>query len=298
MAVKHLGNQVYTGLTADTKPTTAPSGSIFINTQTAELSIYDGADWDLINLSTATVADDSITNAKINSAAAIAYSKLNLGTSIVNADIAAGAAIVKSKLASLAIVNTDIDAAAAIAYSKLALTGAILNADLAGSIAYSKLSLTGAILNADLAGSIAYSKLSLTGAILNADIAAGAAIAKSKLASLAIVNADVDAAAAIAKSKLAALDIVNADVNASAAIATTKLEQKRGASTQSGDGTTVAFNIAHGFGSSPTFVSAEPGSDDARGQFTSTKDSTNIILTYAVAPPSGSSNLTWYWSAS
>lgn len=68
---------------------------------------------------TAAITSGVIVNADVNAAAAIAYSKLNLATSIVNGDISASAAI---------------------AYSKLALTGAILNADLAGSIADSKLS--------------------------------------------------------------------------------------------------------------------------------------------------------------
>ena len=44
------------------------------------------------------ITNDSIVNADINSAAAIAYSKLNLGTSIVNADINAAAAIDWSKI--------------------------------------------------------------------------------------------------------------------------------------------------------------------------------------------------------
>lgn len=45
------------------------------------------------------IANDSIVNADINSAAAIAYSKLNLATSIVNADISATAAIDQNKIA-------------------------------------------------------------------------------------------------------------------------------------------------------------------------------------------------------
>lgn len=59
-----------------------------------------------------------IANANVAANAAIAYSKLNLASSIVNSDVAANAAI---------------------AYSKLALTGSILNADLAGSITDDKL---------------------------------------------------------------------------------------------------------------------------------------------------------------
>lgn len=82
------------------------------------------------------------------------------------------------------------------------------------------------------------------------------------------------------------------------AVTATKLAAKEGSSTQSGDGTTAAFNIAHGFGSAPSNVFIEIGSDDARGNPTITKDATNITITYALPPPSGSSNLTWYWRAS
>lgn len=68
------------------------------------------------------IADDQITNAKINSAAAIAYSKLALANSIVNADIAT---------------------AAAIAYSKLNLTGSIVSADLATAFSNTLILTTG-----------------------------------------------------------------------------------------------------------------------------------------------------------
>lgn len=108
---------------------------------------------------------ETVTNAML--AGSIAYAKLSLSNSIVNADIAT---------------------AAAITYSKLSLTGSILNADISATaaIAYSKLSLAGAIVNADINASaaIAYSKLSLTGSIVNADISASAAIADSKLGTI------------------------------------------------------------------------------------------------------------------
>lgn len=48
------------------------------------------------------IASGAITNTQISASAAIAYSKLNLGTSIVNADISASAAIVDTKLATIA----------------------------------------------------------------------------------------------------------------------------------------------------------------------------------------------------
>lgn len=62
-----------------------------------------------------------IVNADVAAGAGIVYSKLNLSTSILNSDINASAAIAYSKLAlSNSIVNSDINAAAAISRTKLA----------------------------------------------------------------------------------------------------------------------------------------------------------------------------------
>jgi len=107
--------------------TTTPIDSAFLNAVEAALrEIYavppsaDGQvmQWD--NASTR-IGPALLLNKNVDPAAAIAYSKLALGTSIVNADIAGAAAIAYSKL-SLAnqVVNADIAAGAAIAASKLA----------------------------------------------------------------------------------------------------------------------------------------------------------------------------------
>lgn len=61
----------------------------------------------------------NIANADVAAGAAIARSKLDFGSGLVNADIAAAAAIAQSKLA-LSITNSEIAAGAAIALSKLA----------------------------------------------------------------------------------------------------------------------------------------------------------------------------------
>ena len=149
-----------------------------------------------------------IVNADVAAAAAIAYSKLSLTGSIVNGDIAAGANISYAKLSlGSSIVNADIAAGAGIAYSKLSLSTSIVNADISttAAIAYSKLNLSTSIVNADISATaaIAYSKLNLASAIVNADISATAAIAYSKLnLASAIVNTDVSASAAIAWSKI------------------------------------------------------------------------------------------------
>ena len=52
---------------------------------------------------TSQLADQAVTNAKVNNSAAIAYSKLNLTDSVVNADLNSSAAIANSKLANSAI---------------------------------------------------------------------------------------------------------------------------------------------------------------------------------------------------
>jgi hypothetical protein len=86
------------------------------------------------------IANDTIVNADINSAAAISYSKLNLAGSITSSDIVDGT-----------IVNGDISASAAIAKTKLDLGGTITSADL----------VDGTIVNSDINASaaIALSKL-------------------------------------------------------------------------------------------------------------------------------------------
>jgi hypothetical protein len=96
--------------------------------------IADGA------VTSAKILDDTIVNADINSAAAIAYSKLNLAGSITSADIVDGT-----------IANADISATAAIAKTKLDLGGTITSADI----------VDGAIVNSDINASaaIALSKL-------------------------------------------------------------------------------------------------------------------------------------------
>ncbi len=70
-----------------------------------------------------------------------------------------------------------------------------------------------------------------------------------------------------------------------------------GSSTQSGNGSTKVFNIAHGLIAAPTKYVVSPGSADAIGPPYLTSDATNVIVTYPSAPPSGSSNLIFRWIA-
>lgn len=84
------------------------------------------------------------------------------------------------------IVNADVAANAAISYTKLNLTGGVTNADIvaAAGIPYSKLNLGSGIVNADVSPSaaIGYSKLALNNSLVNADVSASANLARNKLA--------------------------------------------------------------------------------------------------------------------
>jgi hypothetical protein len=161
------------------------------------------------------IANNTIIDADINSAAAIAYSKLNLSASIMNADINSSAAIAYSKL-NLAgnIVNADINSAASISYSKLNLSSSLMNSDVAtnAAIAYSKLNLVSGITNNDISatGAIAYSKLNLSTSIVNSDIAASAAIVDTKLATIS-TSGKVSNSATTATSVNTASAIVSRD---------------------------------------------------------------------------------------
>lgn len=65
----------------------------------------------------------------------------------------------------------------------------------------------------------------------------------------------------------------------------------------SGNGSTTAFNIAHGLHGIPQKISLENGSSVATGAHYVTPDATNIVVTFVTAPASGASNITFYWTA-
>jgi hypothetical protein len=122
-------------------------------------------------VTSAKIADGTIVNADISASAAIAYSKLSLGSSITSADIVDGT-----------IANADISGSAAIAYSKLNLGSSITSSDI----------VDGTIANADISSSaaIAYSKLNLGSSITSSDIVDGT-IAAGDIANGAITSAKI-----------------------------------------------------------------------------------------------------------
>jgi hypothetical protein len=75
------------------------------------------------------------------------------------------------------------------------------------------------------------------------------------------------------------------------------LSSNRGRSTQSGNGATTVFNIAHLLSDTPQTWSVVPRVALAAPNFIVTADATNLIVTYATAPPSVASNVDLTWSA-
>lgn len=91
-------------------PPSPADGDMFFNTTEGKLKRYNtGTGWITIDMVDALdrIADNLITNAKINASANIAKSKL-APLNIVNADVDGAAAIAKSKLAALNIVDADV----------------------------------------------------------------------------------------------------------------------------------------------------------------------------------------------
>ena len=69
--------------------------------------------------------------------------------------------------------------------------------------------------------------------------------------------------------------------------------ERVGKSTASGNASTTVFNIAHGLGSIPTYTFIVCSS--LTNTNTYTVDATNIVVTFATAPPSGTNNVIIYW---
>lgn len=233
MTVAPLGNSIYFGVTADTKPTTGViTGAIFINTQTGIISYYNGSAW-------TDAAGGGGGSGEANTAA-----NVGTGTGLVFRDKTSVTLNLKTIKAGTGVTitnNTDditLDATGAgggetntasnfgssgtgvwkdkngtdLRFYKLASANSLLavalngtdHVDLTVSMANIQAGISAlpksqleslGIVNADVAvgAAIAYSKLSLAASLVDADVASGAAIAKSKLASLSIADADVAA---------------------------------------------------------------------------------------------------------
>jgi hypothetical protein len=76
--------------------------------------------------------------------------------------------------------------------------------------------------------------------------------------------------------------------------------EKSGSRTASGNGATTTFNITHGLSTyiGANYINVLPSTADAKNNLASvTVDAFYIIVTYSIAPPTGTNNLVWYWEA-
>lgn len=70
-----------------------------------------------------------------------------------------------------------------------------------------------------------------------------------------------------------------------------------GIATFNGNATTAVFSIAHGLSTTPGTFFAIENTTDALGNKVVTADATNITITYATPPPTGSQNVKLVWAA-
>jgi hypothetical protein len=73
--------------------------------------------------------------------------------------------------------------------------------------------------------------------------------------------------------------------------------ENSGTATFSGNGSQTQFTIAHGLAGTPKSWCVEAGSADAKGDKYVTADATNLTVTFAAAPPSGTNNVVLVWQA-
>jgi hypothetical protein len=145
------------------KATTAPTvpapvaGQIYYNTTDQAYYFYDGAAWD----------------------------KLVVSGTIVNADIASGAAIAATKISGTALTLADTGTVT----STMIADGTIVNADINASAAIDKTKISGTAVTLGDSGTVT-STMIANGTIVDADINSSAAIALSKLATDPLARAN------------------------------------------------------------------------------------------------------------
>ncbi len=179
LAANVTGAKIESSVALAGAPTTTTAATADDSTKIATTEFVQNVAQDFV---IGTLPNDSITNAKINSAAAISYSKLNLAASITSADLVNGT-----------IVNEDVSASAAIVYSKLNLASSITSGDI----------VDGTIVNGDINASAAIDKTKISGTAITA--ADTGTVTSTIIADGTIVNGDISASAGIVDTKLATI---------------------------------------------------------------------------------------------
>lgn len=123
------------------KPSRGSGGRLCYLVDTSTVQYWDGSQW--VDSDQFTVADNYITNAKINSSAAIAYTKLNLSNGIVNADINSSASIADSKLATISTAGKVSNSATTATSANT--NSAIVARDSSGNFSAGSISLSGSV---------------------------------------------------------------------------------------------------------------------------------------------------------
>lgn len=149
------------------KPSKGAGGRLCYIIDRGVVQYWSGSAW--VDSAQFTVPDNFITNAKVNSSAAIAYSKLNLSGAIVNADISSSAAIADSKLATISTAGKVSNSATTATSSNT--NSAIVARDSsgnfsAGAITATSASVSGAFTGASatLSGALSAGSATVTGA--------------------------------------------------------------------------------------------------------------------------------------
>ena len=196
LAANVTGAKIESSVALAGSPTTTTQSQLDGSTKIATTSYVDTA---ALNFTLGAIPPLSVTNAML--AGSITYAKLILTNSIVNADVATGAAIDKTKISGTAVTIADTGTVT----STMLLDGTILNADVNASAAIDKTKISGTAVTVADTGTVT-STMILDDTILNADVNSSAAIAYSKLnLGTSIVNADISASAGIVDTKLATI---------------------------------------------------------------------------------------------
>ena len=108
-----------------------------------------------------------------------------------------------------------------------------------------------------------------------------------------IANTTIDLQAKGVKGSGTALQALRVNSGATALEWASLDSERTGKALANGDGSTTVFNIAHGLGSTPSYAFVDCSSHAIARTWTVT--STNIVVTFATAPGSGTNNVIIYW---